>query len=488
MESVEQLFKNYNGNLNNRKLRDLFKRKSFMEILRKNNDENAHSAFLKWLLEGKGFSVDPDDSPLMTFLDLLIAKDDSGEKIDPMLRKSILARQVKIEIEIASVEKVIKDVSTINSKDRLDIYFLCKVIEKDSPAEYKQLEIIIENKISSLEGPPKEFNSNDDYKTKYQTERYYYAFEPSKSKISDSEKIFVYLTKKGAEGPKCADFIHISYQDIYDSVLLPISNLELTNVTKVFIDEYIKTITFPSTDTEKQRNYLAFTEEEVNMLSEYLGQNRELLKKAANAKLNKADDEGKKKEKIHANEEDELLIFFWDSNEAIIQAIREARISNIDDVILDALKSAESQRDTTQYFYVVDGEEKKPSLHSCNKGKRKRGNGKGATVLAVVHELIAKGMKLQDLQPIEYVDSNNDKHKQFWYILTEDEWKNQSKSKNKEGEFKKRNFTDNNEPLTIGTNKYYVSSQWGVGDEFNAFIQHINNKPEVKVYPFETEE
>lgn len=484
-KSVEQLRKDYNSNLNNRKLRDLFKRKSYMEILRKNNDENTHSAFIEWLLEGKGFSVDPDDSPLMTFLDLLIAKDDSG-KINEGLRKSILARQVKIEIDIksSSVEKVIKDVSSIKSNDRLDIYFLCKVIRKNAPSsptkskktEFNdQLEIIIENKISSLEGNPKDFNSDDEYKTQYQTQRYYYAFDKGRGRIENSEKIFVYLTKRGAQGPKCKEhFIHITYQDIYESVLLPISNLELNNVTKVFIDEYIKTITLPSIDTKKQRNYLAFTAEEVEMLQHYLEDNRELLIRAAEAK-----------EKENNND---LLMDFWDSNEVIIQAIREAGISDIDEVILNTLKSSESQRDTTKYFYVVEKERKEPKNQPCNVDKKRRGNGKGATVLAVVHELINKGKQLTDLQPISYVDSKNQKQKELTYIKTEDEWKDSKNSGNKDEEFKKRNFTDKDEPLTINGITYYVSNQWGVGDEFNAFIQYINEMKDIEIFAFTTED
>lgn len=266
------------------KLRDRYATKSFLEIMSTDRSETRHSSFLAWLLEGKDFPVKEQDHPIIHLLDILIRRESeqSIEKLVPDdIKNMVLSRNIKsIQIHEVSTEKLVKEVSNIPSKDRLDIYIHCTIELKNE--QRKDIEFIIENKVGSKENGPKVSGSKDsgpkekrDFPNKYskyleitQTERYYYACNDKAIKDRKSrEKIFIYLTPISnddlsdfdnlGEDQKSKDehFININYQDILDNIIEPLLSAEDSSTRiHTLLEEYVLSLSLPALIEKENEN------------------------------------------------------------------------------------------------------------------------------------------------------------------------------------------------------------------------------------------
>ena len=274
------------------KLRDRYATKSFLEIMSTDRSETRHSSFLAWLLEGKDFPVKEQDHPIIHLLDILIRRESeqssteqSTEKLVPDdIKNMVLSRNIKsIQIHEVSTEKLVKEVSDIPSKDRLDIYIHCTIETKNR--EPKKIEFIIENKVGSKENGPKVSGSKDsgpkekrDFPNKYskyleitQTERYYYALlndnENKNARNEESTKIFIYLTPISnddlsdfdnlGEDQKSKDehFININYQDILDNIIEPLlSSEDISTRIHTLLNEYVLSLSLPALIENEKKN------------------------------------------------------------------------------------------------------------------------------------------------------------------------------------------------------------------------------------------
>ena len=79
----------YHHDLRCKKIRDLFSHKTYFDILKKKYDENTHSAFIAWLLEGRDLNLAKDDAPIKTFLDLLIEKSKNDKVGSQRIQKKL---------------------------------------------------------------------------------------------------------------------------------------------------------------------------------------------------------------------------------------------------------------------------------------------------------------------------------------------------------------------------------------------------------------
>ena len=266
------------------KLRDRYATKSFLEIMSTDRSETRHSSFLAWLLEGKDFPVKEQDHPIIHLLDILIRRESeqSTEKLVPdEIKNMVLSRNIKsIQIHEVSTEKLIKDLSPIQSIDRLDIYIHCTIELKNE--QRKDIEFIIENKVGSKENGPKVSGSKDsgpkekrDFPNKYskyleitQTERYYYACnDEAKDYRKSREKIFIYLTPMSnddlsdfdnlGEDQKSKDghFININYQDILDNIIEPLlSSEDISTRIHTLLNEYVLSLSLPALMEHEKEN------------------------------------------------------------------------------------------------------------------------------------------------------------------------------------------------------------------------------------------
>lgn len=192
-EDINKLIENFKQSKTVKALDNYLSEMSMMEILGVDRDENAHSNFLAWLF---GNEV-------------------TGREACRLLLKSINNKEVSSPI---LVKKVIREyfIQHDNQKGRIDI-----MIEYNEGETGKR--IIIENKVLSTEHNK-------------QTELYYKVFEKEAATTS-----FVFLTMSGAE-TECDKFKIISYQDLLDKVLIPLTTKISDIYTLLRIADYIKAL------------------------------------------------------------------------------------------------------------------------------------------------------------------------------------------------------------------------------------------------------
>ena len=265
------------------KLRDRYATKSFLEIMSTDRSETRHSSFLAWLLEGKDFPIKEQDHPIIHLLDILIRRESeqssteqSTEKLVPDdIKNMVLSRNIKsIQIHEVSTEKLVKEVSNIPSKDRLDIYIHCTIKSKNG--ESKEIEFIIENKVGSKENGAKTDSEKrqdkkvecDQYYNQTQTQRYYYSCtDEAKEYRKSRKKIFIYLTPISnadlsdfdnlGEDQKSKDghFININYQDILDNIIEPLlSSEDISTRIHTLLNEYVLSLSLPALIENEKKN------------------------------------------------------------------------------------------------------------------------------------------------------------------------------------------------------------------------------------------
>ena len=196
---------------------------------------------------------------------MLIRKD---QNIDEKLSQAILSRSLSFSSVTVVTEKKVNELSSIDTDDELDIYVKCDVTGVKG---YKTLQIIIENKVMSPEEGPKyggaftfsdmikarRVSENAVYKYAFQSKRYYYACSNryyGKGKKNDTIQLFIFLTPKSEQKPKSNKFIHVTYQDVLDYVIVPLSEEpNLSERVKLFVNEYIRCLSLPSSEVKSQK-------------------------------------------------------------------------------------------------------------------------------------------------------------------------------------------------------------------------------------------
>lgn len=282
---LQRLILEFNKNPENQKLIDYYTSKSFFEILSKPRSETVHSSFLAWILEGKDFSTGDLDSPVMGLLDIISEKrlqNNSnsafncyyGYKFPDDLLENVLSRSAIVTVNSVTTEQVLPGESN-TQENRLDIVLRCTV---NNHSKNEKLLIVIENKIGSTESSKTDKNNN----TIWQTRRYFCIIN-DQIKSNYDHMIFVFLTPPNAEEPICKNFVHITYQDIMDRILDPLSNSsKLSDKAKVLIQDYIKTLSVPALNEENDENntsysVLAVGKEEQEKLSNFAENNKDLI-------------------------------------------------------------------------------------------------------------------------------------------------------------------------------------------------------------------
>lgn len=134
----------------------------------------------------------------------------------------------------------------------------------------KNYRLIVEAKIRHKEGE----DTKADGSTKTQCEKYYEFFE-NKSKVDNKKNIYVFLTMTDAPAPSRNEFIHITYQDLMDHVLEPLSKhtRQMSDAAKINLYHYIDNL------TSIKNNYtpLAMDEELKKLYSDFYKNHKELL-------------------------------------------------------------------------------------------------------------------------------------------------------------------------------------------------------------------
>jgi len=337
-----------------------------------------------------------------------MANQKSTEKYKQLFN-DIITDDIKIDDVLIESEK------SIFSAGRVDIYIKLSISNKD----YKNLEIVIENKVSANE-------TND------QTNRYFEYFE--KTKNADSQLLYVYLTPLSTlqliemeeAQCNCKEFIQINYQILVDKMFEPIFLLDVSSKTKFIIREYLQSLSQPSLDDSSK------IEEGLIMAI--------------------------------GNEERELLTKFWNNNEKLILASLYAISSDPD-------QDADVRDSINEALENISNSSKDRSLINIKHNEKVIVSSIKKSDIGLQTVMILNNLNLINDEVFEFL--RNDKSSSFNLLKHVDEIS--------DNERKYRKYKVNDEPEIFYQGQgYYIARNWGIGN-IGKLINKIQNKfPEIK--------
>lgn len=311
--TIQDQILDFNNDFQVQSLRAKYNRPTFFELMAKGRSETVHSSFLSWLLLGDDLNQQSINLPIISFLGILVRRDAQQNKLIPTsLKKSIITRSIKIDSVKTSCEFPVKKLAikkynltepkdedilkiATKSQDKIDLLIDCNIQEVGG---YKKLQIILENKVSAIEGSSKKDSKTgcDKYDSSDQTSRY---FMGTKCKDDETYQFFVYLTPLSSQNlddysnlsatQKCGksdEYIQINYQDIADRVVTPLLwSDNLSDRASMLLEEYMETLTIPaltSSDEEdandvKKMLVMASKAEDRNQLLDFLNKYQDLI-------------------------------------------------------------------------------------------------------------------------------------------------------------------------------------------------------------------
>ena len=298
-------------------LREKFNKPSFFEIISKERSETTYSAFLKWLLKENN-SGQETCNPISLLLDVLVRRSEEQKGNicsilnDECIKRNIVTRNLAIQTVNVETEKLVSSLAqeiirpnrtgvigaldlakiAAKSKDRIDLLVECEIESNDERITAKRMQIIIENKIDSVEGGKKlaQRTGVAKYDDASQTERYYLGTKFSTlvgGQAVDGEdvlQVYVYLAPQTSEQGSCTDthFIHINYQDIVDGILTPmLASSSLSERSHFFLNEFLNQLVFPSLDGTVMRPSIAVGKQYSDELTKMWKKYQPLLADAA---------------------------------------------------------------------------------------------------------------------------------------------------------------------------------------------------------------
>lgn len=235
-------------------LYEVYHKTTVLNVFGIERNENRHSAFLKWLFDSKE-SHKLGDLPLKKLFKLLASE-----------RKPYLCKELQQLANTLVLENYELDLSFINTehllghlmkedgnqkneqekyyKNRLDLYAEATITPNAPPSidcvcKPFPIVLVIENKVFSKEGDR-------------QTDRYWEILK----KFCESEHkipIPIFLTPDPDSPCSSNRFIPISYQQLLDCVIEPLSFSNLDNESRMIIRDYIRNLEKPS-DLEGTKN------------------------------------------------------------------------------------------------------------------------------------------------------------------------------------------------------------------------------------------
>ena len=338
-----------------------YKQTTLFNVIGTERSENRHSAFLRWLLS-------PDSShglgtaPLKLFLRLIATLESGKQTFGDALCRKILAGNYELELlEPVDIEKNVGKLTVQDngnyeksSKDRIDIWtVVCLTYEEDGEEMKWAVPIVVENKIYSKEG-------------KDQTKRYYAAminYIEAKEKETELNycPIGVLLSPEN-KAAKCGQFASISYQQLLDYVLTPVSYMPMPAAESSFVKTYICNLGCPSDASNHDYTPLAISQEEKQLIGEVqqLAGNLidEMLIAVFGSKMNSILGKDRFKELDETGKDIDLLLLqeVWDANEDVFKAVAFQKYAEKKEDLERLFEG--SNRDTTK-FRVCYGKENK---------------------------------------------------------------------------------------------------------------------------------
>ena len=169
---------------------------------------------------------------------------------------------------------------------------------------------------------------------------------------------------------ECDKFIKITYQDLVDKVIEPCLLRTHSDISKFYISEYLKTLSYSSEDLKGQL-VMAISKEEKELCEEFFAENRELLTYVTKV----------------------LSLSNYDDDD----------FERLSDIIADTVNKNSSSRDLTKYSFNDDG-------NKYGKGRLAlkifRETSKQCNTLDELKEIFQEVFKLHSVKEINIINNN----------------------------------------------------------------------------------
>lgn len=460
-------------------LKEYYGKSTLFSTLGLARSEQRHSAFIAWLLNA---SADHKlgTEPLKKLLGLYALR---SESISNSLKTQLVTGHYRLQNVEVSTEKILVSyegtVAKNDKQKRLDIVVAFTIVPVDTANSEDTLEVIlvIENKVYSKEG-------------KMQTQTYHDCMSAYCSKYK-KELFEIFLTPDDMQNPECTAYCKITYQDLLDSVISPLSCMSMDSHTSMLIDDYIRNLGVPAFNMDDKEqttddySIMATSKDEIDRLQALYGIEgfAELF---ADALLARYEDKAfgffgnNAKELYCALDADktELLSEFWDTNinifKAIMRYVEPYKNMNCDDLF------KKSNRDNSKYRVKLDGQYIFPDKPTLSKAM---------TALAIFHAytLKTKGQNItvHDMNAAfpcqginEYYFKNY--YKNIFYPYSEQlEFDADNKRhKGKPAQARWDFYVKSDQLMTIGmgVTELMAVKMWRKAD-FDRLLNHVKNNP-----------
>jgi hypothetical protein len=303
--------------------------------------ETRHSAFLCWLLDVNA-SHGLGEEPMKKLLRLYASKLD----VDDAFRVLLMSGNYELQLTDITTEKATDAIedgrqNRTKRRDRVDLWATMMLM--DSAGKEQRLVMAVENKIYSGEGVN-------------QTERYHQFVTSVCGK--GMRPIEIFLAPQKPKALSCHEFVFISYQELLDSVIMPLTHLNMPIEAAQIVSDYIRNLSKPSTAIDgKTYSILAISTAEKEKLMELYNSHKELINMAMVAgNMQKIGDKGKNL--IERLEDLDLLEELWHSHEDLFKVVLYVLMEqpefmmftpNIYDIVLK-----DTNRDTTRYNVLLN--------------------------------------------------------------------------------------------------------------------------------------
>ena len=316
-------------------LKALYGQTTLFNVIGSERSENRHSAFLCWLLNPSS-SHGLGTEPLKLFLRLVATLKWGPQTFGHVLYRKVLAGNYDLELmEPIELEKNVGS----HNKDRIDIWMVaCLTYEDDGQIMKRVIPIVIENKIYSSEGQGQT--------TRYQQAVMQYIISKKQETGMDYRSIGVLLSPDGKD-PKCGQFTSMTYQQLLDYVLTPVSIMKMPNQEYSFIETYIRNLGRASSASNHDYSPLAISSQERDLLEQLYKVDSDLFDRLVMAVYGIKAEQAIGKSVIIEEAEKLLMQELWDANEEVFKAVVFHHYKDKKAVFTKLFKG--NNRDNTKY-------------------------------------------------------------------------------------------------------------------------------------------
>lgn len=341
-EINKQILGLYNDS-NYQELKAYYGKTTIFNVFGIERSETRHSAFLCWLFDVNA-SHGLGDEPMKKLLRLYASK----LEVDDTFCIMLMTGNYEVQLTDIVTEKTTSPIEDgrkkrIKRRDRMDLWATMTLM--DSAGIKQRLALVIENKIYSREG-------------KNQTERYHHFVTNVCGK--DVRPIEIFLAPEKPKSLTCKDFVYITYQELLDSVIMPLAYQNMPVEAAQIVSDFIRNLSKPSTAIDGNTySILAISTMEKDKLIKLYNDHKDIFNIAMVAgNMQKIKD--KSKDLIEGIENLNLLEELWCSNEdlfkVVISVMMEKReLMRLDPKIYKSVLK-ETNRDTTRYNVLLNDE------------------------------------------------------------------------------------------------------------------------------------